>query len=173
MSEAAVLELIRREIPVAVAAALATVSAPGGKRAFVCFAQWYARVGIWGLVGATCRRAWHSCLSAPPRSLPLSLPSIPLIPASVAVAGRSGRLTTTITSFSLPKATIPISGGSGGTDTEPSAFKLSSSFAPVPAKLVKWIQAMEFAEMRELLSDNIAFGENCWENGRSEETAPC
>ena len=71
---------------------------------------------------------------------------------------------------------IPISGGSKGTDTgtpKPSAFKLSSSFTPVPAKLVKRIQAMEFAEMRELLPDNIAFAENCWENGRSEETAPC
>ena len=108
MSEAALLELIRREIPVAVAAALATVSAPGGKQAFVCFVQWYeiARIGVRGLVGATCRRAWRSCLSltgsstTTPRSLPLSLPSIPFIPASVAVAGRSGLITTTTTSLS-------------------------------------------------------------------------
>ena len=123
------LELIRREIPV-----------------FVCFVQWYeiARVGIRGLVGATCRRAWYSCLSSTgsstttPCSLPLSLPSIPLIPASVAVAGRSGLLTATTTSFSLPKVTIPISGGSGGTDTGTPSPPRSNSHRASPLCRLSW-----------------------------------
>ena len=35
-------------------------------------------------------------------------------------------------------------------------FTFASSFPPVPAKLVKRIQALEFVEMRELLPDNMA-----------------
>ena len=38
-------------------------------------------------------------------------------------------------------------------------FKVANSIPPVPAKLVKRIQALEFVDMRELLPDNIALAE--------------
>ena len=38
-------------------------------------------------------------------------------------------------------------------------FKVANSIAPIPAKLVKKIQALEFVDMRELLPDNIALTE--------------
>ena len=37
-----------------------------------------------------------------------------------------------------------------------SPFSLASSFPPIPIKLVLKIQSLQFVEMRELLSDNIA-----------------
>ena len=38
-------------------------------------------------------------------------------------------------------------------------FKVANSIAPIPAKLVKKIQSLEFVDMRELLPDNIALSE--------------
>ena len=34
-------------------------------------------------------------------------------------------------------------------------FKLASTFAPIPAKLVKKIQGLQYIDMRDLLPDNI------------------
>ena len=42
---------------------------------------------------------------------------------------------------------------------EGALFHLASSFAPIPAKLVKRIQNLEYVDLRELLPDNIALSE--------------
>ena len=42
---------------------------------------------------------------------------------------------------------------------KPPPFKLASSLAPIPTKLVKCIQALEYVDMCELLLDNIALAE--------------
>ena len=93
-------------------------------------------------------------------SVPLSLPSIPLIPASVAVAGNTLQLTTTSTT------TAPLSASAStkptGT-TEPkqkqAPYRVANSIVPIPGKLVKRIQALEYVDMRDLLPDNIALAE--------------
>ena len=52
----------------------------------------------------------------------------------------------------LPKATSAVT--AVGT-----LFRMASSLPPVPPKLVKKIQALEFVEMRELLPDNMALAD--------------
>ena len=47
----------------------------------------------------------------------------------------------------------------GSPQKVPNPFRVASSIAPIPAKLVKKIQALEYVEMRELLPDNIALAE--------------
>jgi len=42
---------------------------------------------------------------------------------------------------------------------KPPLFKFPSSLAPIPTKLVKCIQALEYVDMHELLPDNIALAE--------------
>ena len=42
---------------------------------------------------------------------------------------------------------------------EGAPFHLASSFAPIPAKLVKRIQSLEYVDLRELLPDNLALSE--------------
>ena len=46
-----------------------------------------------------------------------------------------------------------------GPESQATALKVANSIAPIPAKLVKKIQALEFVDMRELLPDNIALTE--------------
>ena len=53
-----------------------------------------------------------------------------------------------------PATALPRRGGLG---TKP--FEMASSLSPIPAKLVKRIQALEFVEMRDLLPDNMALAE--------------
>ena len=87
--------------------------------------------------------------------LPLSIASIPLLPTT-ATAGVA--LTLPSSSASLPapllQLTAPPSSG-----PLPPPFHLASSFSPIPGKLVRRIQALEFVEMRDLLLDNIALAE--------------
>ena len=52
----------------------------------------------------------------------------------------------------LPKATLAVT--AVGTP-----FRMASSLPPVPPKLVKKIQALEFVEMRELLPENMALAD--------------
>ena len=47
----------------------------------------------------------------------------------------------------------------GRAEPKISPFILASNIPPVPAKLVKKIQALEYVNMRDLLQDNIALGE--------------
>lgn len=42
---------------------------------------------------------------------------------------------------------------------KPTPYKVANSIVPIPAKLVKRIQALEYVDMRELLPDNIALSE--------------
>ena len=86
-------------------------------------------------------------------SVPLSLPSIPLIPASVAVAGNMLGLTTT----SASTTTKP----TGTTEPKPkqAPYRVANSIVPIPGKLVKRIQALEYVDMWDLLPDNIALAE--------------
>ena len=44
-------------------------------------------------------------------------------------------------------------------DSPGALFHMASSFAPIPAKLVKRIQNLEYVDLRELLPDNIALSE--------------
>ena len=102
----------------------------------------------------------NTSLPASTASLPLSLLSLPLIPASVAQAGQALQLTKTVKATPLLTS---VETGSGTVASSPqlklSTFKIASSIAPIPTKLVKKIQALEFIEMRELLPDNIALSE--------------
>jgi hypothetical protein len=58
----------------------------------------------------------------------------------------------------LPITTYGAVPSVGSADPKPKAvpFKVASSIVPIPAKLVKRIQALEFVDTRELLPDNIA-----------------
>lgn len=97
-------------------------------------------------------------MPASPR-LPLSLPSIPLIPATAGMSAPSLQLPTVTT----PAITSPLGRGGGirGTapNPKPPPFKIANSIVPIPAKLVRKIQALEYVDMRELLPDNIALAE--------------
>ena len=85
--------------------------------------------------------------------MPLSPPSIPLIPASVAVAGNTLQ-PTTMAPLSESAATKPTE----ATEPKPkqAPYRVANSIVPIPGKLVKRIQALD---MRELLPDNIALAE--------------
>lgn len=91
-------------------------------------------------------------------TLPLSLTNIPLLSSS-ATAGPT---------FTLPSpsstplaAWVPPSRPSAAIQAGPTTppFHLASSFSPIPGKLARKIQALEFVEMRDLLPDNIALAE--------------
>ena len=99
--------------------------------------------------------------SPPPGShpqQPLSITSIPLLQPSVS-AGSALTLpsptTSPLASWVPPSITSP--SAQAGPSTPP--FHLASSVPPIPAKLVRKIQALEFVEMRDLLPDNIALAE--------------
>ena len=49
--------------------------------------------------------------------------------------------------------------GPTGYKPKPHPFKVANTIAPIPARLVQLIQALEYVEMRELLPDNIALAE--------------
>ena len=55
--------------------------------------------------------------------------------------------------------TLPASSVMPSASPSPAPFCLASSLPPIPAKLVKRIQSLEFTEMRELLPDNMALTE--------------
>ena len=90
----------------------------------------------------------------------LSLPSIPLIPASVAVAGNTLRLTTTSTT-TAPLSASATTKPTGTTEPKQkqAPYRVANSIVPIPGKLVKRIQALEYVDMRDLLPDNIALAE--------------
>ena len=97
-----------------------------------------------------------------PHTLPTSLHDIPLFPAT---KGKGAALSlpppTVGTGTSRPSTVWSLSEGLAP-PAHPSPdlpFKLASSFPPIPAKLVRRVQALEFVEMRELLPDNIALAE--------------
>ena len=91
--------------------------------------------------------------SSSPVVIPTSIANLPLLSS----AGQTLTLSSTLASqpllFSGINTSMPI------TPQAESRFSLASSFAPIPNKLVKKIQALEFVEMRELLPDNIALAE--------------
>jgi hypothetical protein len=93
-------------------------------------------------------------------SVPLSLPSIPLIPASVAVAGNTLQLTTTSTT-TAPLLASATTKPMGTTEPKPkqAPYRVANSIVPIPGKLVRRIQALEYVDMRDLLPDNIALAE--------------
>lgn len=96
-------------------------------------------------------------------AIPLSLSAIPLIPSTAVAATSSfqpvysGTLAPTLPPITTYGAVPSV----GSADPKPKAvpFKVASSIVPIPAKLVKRIQALEFVDMRELLPDNIALAE--------------
>ena len=101
--------------------------------------------------------------SGSPATTPLSLSSIPLLPAAPL-----GTPTLTLpTSALLPTSSLPSTvwcsyqsqplPPASAPTTPP--FQLASSFAPIPGKLTRRIQALEFVEMRELLPDNLVLAE--------------
>ena len=101
--------------------------------------------------------------SGSPATTPLSLSSIPLLPAAPL-----GAPTLTLpTSALLPTSSLPSTvwcsyqsqplPPASAPTTPP--FQLASSFAPIPGKLTRRIQALEFVEMRELLPDNLVLAE--------------
>lgn len=114
------------------------------------------RIGAPSLASATTS-------SGSPATTPLSLSSIPLLPAAPlgaptltlpasALLPTSSLPSTVWCSYQsqpLPPASAPT--------TPP--FQLASSFAPIPGKLTRRIQALEFVEMRELLPDSLVLAE--------------
>ena len=68
----------------------------------------------------------------------------------------------------FPSVGVALTGGSDpaqletglSTPTKITPFKLASCLNPIPAKLVSRIQALQFVDMRELLSDNVALSEH-------------
>ena len=114
-------------------------------------------------------RTNHICHITPPAgsvSLPSSLHSFALLPpldydrpTLHLPSATSPTTSTTAAALVTTSTTSVVMGGisscnDGTTKDQP--FTLASSFPPVPAKLVKRIQALEFVEMRELLPDNMA-----------------
>ena len=114
-------------------------------------------------------RTNHICHITPPAgsvSLPSSLHSFALLPPLDSdrptlhlPSATSQTTSTTAAALVTTSTTSIVMGGissyhNGTTKDQP--FTLASSFPPVPAKLVKRIQALEFVEMRELLPDNMA-----------------
>ena len=95
-------------------------------------------------------------------TLPTSLHDIPLFPATKEKGAALSLPPPTVgTGTSRPSTVWSLSEGMAP-PAHPSPdlpFKLASSFPPIPAKLVRRVQAMEFVEMRELLPDNIALAE--------------
>ena len=96
--------------------------------------------------------------------LPLSLATLPLIPPSsnappthLVLPTPSSQVETTLTWQAQPKPAV--TEAKATEPTVPLPFCLASCLPPVPAKLVKRIQALEFVEMRELLPDNMALAE--------------
>ena len=85
-------------------------------------------------------------------SVPLSLPSIPLIPASVAVAGNTLQLATTSTTMA-PLSASAATKSTGATEPKPkqAPYRVATSIVPIPGKLVKRIQALEYVDMREVI----------------------
>ena len=71
-----------------------------------------------------------------------------------ALAPGSGATAPTATTWSA--ATTPKPAVSPSPSSQPLPFRMASSLPPVPPKLVRKIQALEFVEMRELLPDNLA-----------------
>ena len=105
----------------------------------------------------------HSPPPAGSVSLPSSLHSFALLPPvdssrpTLRLPSATSPLTST-TATPTATTTVVTGGISSCKDStvKDQPFTLASSFPPVPAKLVKRIQALEFVEMRELLPDNMA-----------------
>ena len=98
-----------------------------------------------------------------PRALPRSLASLPCLPPSSEgevhptlppLAPGSGSTASTAITWST--GTAPKPAVSPSLSSQPLPFRMASSLPPVPPKLVRKIQALEFVEMRELLPDNLA-----------------
>ena len=99
-----------------------------------------------------------AAVSSSPSSLPLSLESLPLFSAASASAVfHPSTTTTSVTPLISAAKETPM--GSPQKVPSPTPFRVASSIAPIPGKLVKKIQALEYVEMRELLPDNIALAE--------------
>lgn len=155
LSEAAVRDMIREEVVAAVSAALSRNTRQiGGPRD-------HSRQIGGPRDHSITPRCLHSVNPAALAlsSLPVSLPSILLIPATVAEAGSSLHLST-----SAPTPMLATSSGSHSIPLadprpKPASYKVANSIVPIPAKLVKRIQALEYVDMRELLPDNIALSE--------------
>ena len=106
---------------------------------------------------------FHVPVCVAPGALPLSIAAVPLfsLPSSAAIAPpvltsaqpQSG------TSLTWHTPTLPALASKPTDPPTSPPFCLASSLPPVPAKLVKRIQALEFVEMRELLPDNMALAE--------------
>ena len=129
-----------------------------------------------------CLSPWRSQFTPPlralthPGALPLSLASIPLLSSpgapgplaapSLLSSESSGSHHTTPTWQSLLALPAASTTATAAAATATPPFRLASSLPPVPAKLVRRIQALEFVEMRELLPDNMALAE------RQKQTTP-
>ena len=104
--------------------------------------------------------------TCPTYAIPSSLANFPLLSSTLSESAQAlclpasnppaaDTLTVTTWSEAVPKSAVPPPNSS----TKSAPFKFASSLAPIPAKLVRRIQALEFVEMRELLPDNVALAE--------------
>jgi len=95
----------------------------------------------------------------PPAIQALSLlPPTSTVPPSLTTAGQGSLNASLAASFSL--VTSPSTGVvQPHLSAESQPFHLASSFAPIPAKLVKRIQDLAYIDLRELLPDNLVLTE--------------
>ena len=100
--------------------------------------------------------------TATPSTIPICVPSLPLIKS---VAGRIG---TVMVSSGLHLPRLPQMTDSGIhidsviptiTSSGAAPFSLDPCFPPIPAKIVRKIQVMEFVKLQELHPDNISLKE--------------
>ena len=100
-------------------------------------------------------------------AIPSSLSNFPLLSSTLSESAHglclpasnppvADTLTVTTWSEAVPKSVVP----PPNSTTKSAPFRFASSLAPIPAKLVQQIQALEFVEMRELLPDNVALAEH-------------
>ena len=94
-----------------------------------------------------------------PLSLPVSLQSIPLIPATTVSSGPTLNLPAIPTPSMTPSSALGVHSSTFDPKSRLAPFKFANSNVPIPSKLVKKIQAFEYIDMHELLLDNIALSE--------------
>ena len=117
---------------------------------------------------------WSALHSPPPPPLFFPRRATPLIggdPPVTSITSRAGNVTSAATGLrhALPAthlatvvstvSTLLAPKQSTVAGSDPKHFRMASSLPPVPAKLVRHIQAGEFVEMRDLLPDNLALAE--------------
>ena len=103
-----------------------------------------------------CKCVTEDCLSYLVGTTPSALEAVALLPPP---SSAPKTLPLTPEGVEKPPALSLPGGSSTILAAEPSQFRLASAFAPIPSKLVKRIQKLEFIELRELLPDNIALAE--------------